>query len=257
MPTVGPPSKRRSVISGTTEVSDEAFKELVARSTTIALVIRGLGRALVGSNYRYVTRRVTTLSLDTSHWKCRAYSSGNQLKRIQTNLLLVEGGSHSTKLVKRAILREKLIPETCSECGIGPTWNNKPLVLRLDHKNGIRNDHRLENLRFLCPNCDSQSSTYCGRNKSKSFSGSCLSCGVVTKNTKRCKPCAKLFKDQGNPSPTRLPQKTKIQWPPTEELLTKLKLVSFSALSKELGVSDNGIRKHLRSHARVVEGRGF
>jgi hypothetical protein len=231
--------------------------ELVARSTTISIVIKGLGRALVGSNYKYVTRRVGILGLGTSHWNSRAHNSGNQLKRIQTNQLLVEGGSHSTKLVKRAILREKLIPETCSECGLGSIWNDKPLVLRLDHKNGVRNDHRLENLRFLCPNCDSQSATYCGRNKHEVFSGSCLSCGVSVKNTKRCLPCAKLFKEQGNPSPTRPPQKTKIQWPPTEELLTKLKLVSFSALSKELGVSDNGIRKHLRSHARVVEGRGF
>ena len=38
------------------------------------------------------------------------------------------------------------------------------LVLELDHINGVGDDHRLENLRLLCPNCHSQTETYCGRN---------------------------------------------------------------------------------------------
>lgn len=43
----------------------------------------------------------------------------------------------------------------------------KELILELDHINGIRNDNRLENLRFLCPNCHSQTPTFKGRNKTK------------------------------------------------------------------------------------------
>lgn len=46
-----------------------------------------------------------------------------------------------------------------------PEWAGKPIKLHLDHVNGIRNDHRLPNLRWLCPNCHSQTVTYCGRNK--------------------------------------------------------------------------------------------
>lgn len=48
----------------------------------------------------------------------------------------------------------------CIECGIGDLWNNKPLKLELDHINGVRTDNTRENLRFLCPNCHSQTNTY-------------------------------------------------------------------------------------------------
>jgi hypothetical protein len=46
-------------------------------------------------------------------------------------------------------------------CGQGPEWNGKTLVLQLDHENGDCTDNRLENLRFLCPNCHSQTETFC------------------------------------------------------------------------------------------------
>ena len=66
--------------------------------------------------------------------------------------------------VRKVILRNNLLPYNCSECGI-EEWNGKKLSLHLDHINGKNGDHRLDNLRFLCPNCHSQSSTYAGRNK--------------------------------------------------------------------------------------------
>lgn len=52
----------------------------------------------------------------------------------------------------------------CEECGISE-WNNKPIILDLDHKNGNANDNSLENVRLLCPNCHSQTDTYKVKNK--------------------------------------------------------------------------------------------
>ena len=52
----------------------------------------------------------------------------------------------------------------CKECGQGDVWKGKKLTLELDHINGINNDHRLENLRFLCPNCHTQMPTNKGAN---------------------------------------------------------------------------------------------
>ena len=66
--------------------------------------------------------------------------------------------------VRKTIIRDNLLPYECSECGISE-WNGRKLALHLDHINGKNGDHRLENLRFLCPNCHSQTETYTGKNK--------------------------------------------------------------------------------------------
>lgn len=63
--------------------------------------------------------------------------------------------------VKRRF-KQTLKPEEikCSSCHIGEWWNGKHLVLQLEHKNGIKDDHSYDNLRLLCPNCHSQTETF-------------------------------------------------------------------------------------------------
>lgn len=53
----------------------------------------------------------------------------------------------------------------CSSCNIQPEWNGKELLLELDHMNGVHNDNRVENLRWLCPNCHSQTHTFKGKKR--------------------------------------------------------------------------------------------
>ena len=53
----------------------------------------------------------------------------------------------------------------CSICGMDSSWNGASLVLIVDHINGDANDNRRENLRLICPNCDSQLPTYKARNR--------------------------------------------------------------------------------------------
>lgn len=78
-----------------------------------------------------------------------------------TNDELFSVNSVDRKHIKKIIIRDNLIPYQCS-CGISE-WLDKPLSLHLDHINGNNKDNTLENLRFLCPNCHSQTETYCGR----------------------------------------------------------------------------------------------
>jgi 5-methylcytosine-specific restriction endonuclease McrA len=66
--------------------------------------------------------------------------------------------------VRRLILKNNLIEYKCFFCGIDE-WNNKKISLHLDHIDGNRHNHVLHNLRWLCPNCHSQTETYTGKNK--------------------------------------------------------------------------------------------
>jgi len=79
--------------------------------------------------------------------------------------VMTENSTYNRCHLKRRLIQDGIIANKCCECGLAPEWNGKKLVLVLDHINGVSNDHRKENLRLLCPNCNSQQSTFAGRNK--------------------------------------------------------------------------------------------
>ena len=65
--------------------------------------------------------------------------------------------------LKNRLLKEGYIANKCSVCGI-TEWNKSPLNMELDHIDGDRTNHRLNNLRMLCPNCHAQTETYRAKN---------------------------------------------------------------------------------------------
>lgn len=67
--------------------------------------------------------------------------------------------------VKSFLKKNKLLKYQCAICDLLPEWHGEKLSLELDHINGNPKDNRLENLRFLCPNCHSQTPTFTGRAK--------------------------------------------------------------------------------------------
>jgi 5-methylcytosine-specific restriction endonuclease McrA len=82
-------------------------------------------------------------------------------RRLPLGVLLAT--SSSRKAIKARLLEAGLLQNVCQGCGL-TEWLGKPLTMHIDHINGKPNDHRIENLRMLCPNCHSQTPTYGGRN---------------------------------------------------------------------------------------------
>lgn len=82
-------------------------------------------------------------------------------------VVFVEGKEWGSELLRKYLHHYELKEYKCSstKCGI-TNWHDEHLTLELDHKNGIRSDNRLENIRWLCPNCHSQTPTFRGYNKS-------------------------------------------------------------------------------------------
>ena len=101
--------------------------------------------------------------------KCKilglAFKMGGKNEKIPLQEIL-EGFHpyYQTLKLKKRLIKENIFENKCLNCSI-TTWNDKEIILHLDHINGDSSDHRISNLRLLCPNCHSQTDTWCGRNK--------------------------------------------------------------------------------------------
>ena len=146
------------------KLSDNEFIDLVKSSLNISEVLFKLGYTTVGNSWGYseVKKRMTDLNLTSKDFRGKAPML-NVIKKVDKTKLFCENSNHARRVLRATIIRENMLPYKCAICGINQ-WNGKTLSLELDHINGINNDNRLENLRFLCPNCHSQTSTYGSKN---------------------------------------------------------------------------------------------
>ncbi len=148
--------------------TDDAFVAAVASSFSVREVLLKLGLKPAGGNYKEFSKNAERLGVDTSHFRGQGHLKGRTHTWTPARPLesiLIKGSDYAfTAGLKRRLVRAGIPEQRCYECGI-TQWRGKPLSFHLDHINGINNDHRKENLRLLCPNCHSQTATYCGRNK--------------------------------------------------------------------------------------------
>ena len=251
--------------------SDEEFIKAVKECESIAGVLRALKLNPFGASYRGFRIRVKQLGLDTSHFTGAAHLRGkthNWGKKMPiTDFLIENSTSRGSSGLKKRLIKEGYFTYICSECGID-SWNAKPLSLQMDHINGCNTDNRLENLRLLCPNCHSQTPTFCRKihantisNRTKeSKTGHAPKIRTKAKELRKIKPprpikfcqtCSKQIRNEATTCKACMTRPTKIEWPNCETLIAKLAETSYRALGRELGVSDNAIRKHIRNHGRV------
>lgn len=143
--------------------SKENLKQIVEKSNSIRQVCLELGISGKGGNYKTVRKYIELHELNTNHF----LSKEDQLKEIQTRNkipleeILVKNSSYTNNFhLKKRLVDEEVLEYKCEKCNNIGEWQGEELTLQLDHKNGISNDNRVKNLRFLCPNCHSQTETW-------------------------------------------------------------------------------------------------
>lgn len=148
---------------------EKILREAIEKSECKSDILRHLNISVKSGNFQTLERYCIKYSIDINHLKY-SHNRGHKFQESKTNEeLFVENSTSIGKTIKERIIKEKLIKYKCACCKNEGEWMGIKLTLQLDHINGVNNDNRLNNLRFLCPNCHSQTKTYAAKNKNNSL----------------------------------------------------------------------------------------
>ena len=226
-------------------LNSEEFKKLIATSKNKSHALQRLGLIPAGSNPITLTRRIKEEGIDCTHFEQNnRIARAKLLKRHAFQLiplkyvLVINSNCHSSHLRDR-LIKEGVLQNRCANCKLGAMWDNKPLTLILDHINGVHTDNRKENLRLLCPNCNSQTNTFGSKNdKFKArYRNACPICG---KDKLKSRTTCSL---QCNGI-----RSGKISDPSTKVIIRgKQNGISNIRIGKEIGISERAVRKRIKT----------
>ena len=222
------------------------LQEFLDKSNSIQGFMSQIGyKSIAGSNAQTAHFIINTYNLDLSQMEINKKDAISQrAKKRQKNIedyqnLFVKNSTMKRNTIRKVIIKNNLIPYICSFCGNNGEWLNSTIALELDHKNGVNNDNRLENLRWLCPNCHAITDTYCGKNIQHQFEKTenhCDVCGKII--SKRAKKCTKCYHESDS-----FKEKHRKPCPVDRETLKQLiRHNSFLSIGKMYDVSDNAVR---------------
>ena len=150
------------------KTTKEQLEEAVKNSLSIAEVCRLLDIRPCGGNYKTLQSKFKLYNIDNSHFTGKVWNQGSRYKPFGKitpikDILVKNSNYMNTRSLKERLFREGLKSKKCEVCSI-THWLGNPAPLELDHINGDNMDHRIENLRILCPNCHALTPTHRGKN---------------------------------------------------------------------------------------------
>jgi len=210
---------------------------------------RNLGyKSYTGDAGVRIRKKVDELGLSDKH-----FERVRPTKRTFENVFC-ENSTADQAVLRRWYLKGEYTPYQCAICGQEPFWNGKELSLTLDHINGDNHNNILNNLRWVCPNCDRQLDTFGSKNRTHlpEKRSTCIDCGKeISKDSIRCSQCANIERSK----------QTIENQIDRETLKNKIRTQTFESIAREYNkTSGNAIKKwckyynlpHLKSEINKI-----
>jgi len=229
--------------------SEDEVRAAIADSRSYAEALRRLGLRAAGGNHRTIRKYVEAWRIPVDHFDARP-GPGAAVKAVPLEEVLVEGSTYHRGHLKRRLLAEGLKRAQCEMCGQGEVWRGRRMSLVLDHINGVHDDHRLENLRILCPNCNATLDTHCGRHKTrKHHDRPCPTCHEVFRpSTGGQRYCSQSCAGRGERNRRAQAARRRVPRPPLDQLVREIEALGYVGVGRKYAVSDNAVRKWRRAY---------
>lgn len=142
----------------------EVLEEAVPKVKSYRELMQLFGLKITGGSQSNLVKRIKLYKISTNHFadyrKMLDMSRGWN-KRTYNEILTKKnkGSKESAKNLRKALI-ESGRKYVCEECGQLPEWNGKQLIIQVHHLDGDNLNNQANNLRFLCPNCHTQTENF-------------------------------------------------------------------------------------------------
>lgn len=232
------------------DIPDDTFRTYVAESNTWTELALKCGYNNSG-NKTVIKKRIEHMNIDVAHLpQGHNWAAGTTkmvIVKYSLSDILKENSTYSSMVgLKKRLMKELNWEHKCHCCNL-TEWQGKPIPLEMEHKNGVHNDNRIDNLAFLCPNCHALTDTYKGKNiktykEATKEIQKCIDCDKeITPLCDRCVDCYKIY---------QAAYLVKVVRPSYEQLVEDTKNLSMVAVGKKYGVSDNSVRKWMKKYEK-------